>query len=128
LTVSRVAVLNVTLFTVIPVPEMATVAPLTNPDPVMLTVPVNPCGREPGVTVVGLGAAATVKPLFLTRNPPSGLVIVTTRPPVAAFGSTSMLRLIWLGLTTVTLFTVIPLPENATAAPTWKEDPVITMS
>src|SRR6185503_17358167 len=73
----------VTLF-----PENVTVAPGTNPIPVIVTICVVPRRWELGLIDDRVGAGFTVKPAVSVDVPPSVLVTVTARAPVAALGAT----------------------------------------
>jgi hypothetical protein len=128
LAISEVELTNVVEFTVIPVAENAAVAPDTNPVPVIVTVwLVAPWPSEAGLVDVTVGAAFTVKTLAPVPTPPSPLVTVTLRAPVAALEAIVMLAVSEVALTNVVEFTVIPVPENATVAPDTNPVPVIVM-
>jgi hypothetical protein len=117
LTVIWVTPSTVKLFTVIPEPKVTDVAPVKLV-PVMLTLKV--CPRTPllGLTVliVGAGGLFTVKPRFLVVVPP-GVVTKTFLVPVLAELAIVMLAVIWVALSTVKPFTVIPEPKLTDVAP-----------
>jgi hypothetical protein len=127
LTVSWVALLNVVVLTEMPEPENKTVAPLTNPVPVMTTFPVVPEPLDAGLVEVGIGAAATVNAPVFVRVPPSGFVTVTSLLPVVAVAAIVMLTVSCVALLNVVELTVIPDPENVTVAPLTKFVPVIVI-
>ena len=114
-----VELVNVTLLTVNP-PEIVTVAPLTNPVPMMLNDTVWPlvticCSVEFGVVIVG--AALTVKQPEHEPKPASGFVTVTFRAPVVAPAAIVMFAVTCVAETNVVELTVMPLPEKVAAAP-----------
>jgi hypothetical protein len=129
LIVSEVALLNVTLLTVIPVPLKEAVMPSTKPVPTTSRAWLDePCGRLTGVTEVKAGAAFTVKAPFAVTVPPSVLVIVRFRADTVALGAMVTLAVSEVALLKVVEFTVIPVPLKVTAAPVTKPVPVIVRS
>lgn len=89
LAVMDVELLNVTELTVIPLPLTATVAPLTNPLPVIVSV----CESVPAVIALGeravvAGAGSTAMASAPSALELSGLVTVTFREPVEAVALT----------------------------------------
>jgi len=67
------------------------------------------------VDIVG-GAALTVKPPVLVAVPP-GVVTETSLAPVVAEPLMVMLPVIWVALSKVKLFTVMPEPKLTEVAP-----------
>ena len=63
------------------------------------------------------GAGLTVKALARGTDEPPGVVTVMLLAPGAAAGSIVILAVIWVGLFTVMLFTVIPEPKLTEVAP-----------
>jgi hypothetical protein len=128
LAVSEVALLKVVELTVIPAPENATVAPDTNPVPVIVMFwLVAPWARELGLVEDTLGPVFTVNTPVPVPAPASGFVTVRSPAPVLAPAATVMLAVSDVPLTNVTEFTVIPAAENATVAPDTNPVPVIVM-
>jgi hypothetical protein len=128
LTVNCVALTNVVEFTVMPVPENDTVAPLTKFVPVTVPSP-GPAPWEPelGFIEVVVGPVLTVKHPVHDALPVSGFVTVTLRAPVVAPVVIVMLTVTWVALLNVVELTVMPVPENEAVAPLWKPVPVIAM-
>jgi hypothetical protein len=117
------------VFTVKP-PEIVTVAPLTNPVPVMITFVVVLCVTETGLAVLGdvtVGAAFTVKQFVQEPTPASGFVTVAFPAPVVAFPATVMFAVSDVAETNDVEFTVIPKPENVAVAPFTNPVPVMVM-
>jgi hypothetical protein len=110
-----VAFVQVTELTVIPLPEKAMLAPLTNPLPVIVMAWLDrPWRSELGLSDVTVGRAVTVNALPSDPTPPSRFVTVTVRAPRVAVVETEMLTLRWLESVRLTELTVIPVPEKAT--------------
>jgi hypothetical protein len=128
LAVSELALTKVVELTVIPVAENDTLAPFTNPVPVIVMFwLLAPCPRELGLVDVTVGAALTVNAPVPVALLLSGLLIVTFRTPVAALPLIEMLAVSELALLKVVELTVIPAPENDAAAPFSKLVPLIVM-
>jgi hypothetical protein len=126
--VSEVAETNVVEFTVIPVPEKAAVAPLTNPVPVIVIDWLEaPWPRELGLVEDTVGPALTVKHPVHEPDCVSGFVTVTFREPVVAFEVSVTFAVSEVAETNVVEFTVIPVPEKDAVAPDTKFVPVIVM-
>jgi hypothetical protein len=105
-----------------------------------------PANRAPGETDVTAGLTLTVRAAALVAVPPSVLVTVSERSPVAAVPlmltttvncvaesrvTVSMVMPLpesvtvsWVAEPRVTSSTVMPVPENDTSAPSWKTEPV----
>lgn len=126
-TVSEVALLKVTLFTVTPVPLNEAVMPFTKPMPatdrfwLVARWPL-----EAGVSEVKAGAVVTVKTEAASTKPPSGFVNVKARAEAVAEADTSTLTVREVALWKVTLFTAMPVPLNDAVIPFTK--PVPTMA
>src|SRR4051812_18895976 len=93
-------------------------APLMNPVPVIVTVPDVPFGIEGGAIDTRFGP--TAKAAVFVTVPVSGFVTVRSRAPVGAFAAIVTLTVSCVALLRVVWFTVMPVPENEAAAPTWK--------
>jgi hypothetical protein len=117
-TVMLVELLRVTELMVMPLPENATPTPVAKLPPliVMFCGPV-PRAFEFGLSDVIVGRDVTVKAFDSVEVPPSGLVTVTLRTPVAAVEDTETLRVNLDEFCRFTVLTVIPVPENATEPP-----------
>ena len=115
--VSWVAETKVVEFTVMPVPNVA-VAPFTKLVPFTVTFwLVAPCPRDAGLVEVTVGRAFTLKQPVQVAVPWSVLVTVTFRAPVVAFPAIVIVAVMFVGVTTLLEFTVIPVPEKPTVAP-----------
>ena len=77
------------------------------------------------MTELIVGAPLTVKPPTSVVVPASGLVVVTSRGPAGAPPATVTFTVRLLELLRVVELTVMPVPENDTATPTWKLVPTI---
>ena len=128
LTVSEVAELNVVEFTVIPEPENDTAAPDKKFVPVIVKCSFDvPRLCELGLTEVTVGAPFTVNPAFSVTPlrrcrccPRSRHGRRWWHPSVRV-----TLTVSWVDELNVVEFTVIPVPENDTAAPDTNPVPVI---
>ena len=74
-----------------------------------------------------VGPASTLKPLLSVAVPPSGLVTVTLRAPVAALAATDTVTVSCVPLLKV-VGPVTPVPENDTVAPFTNPVPVIVIA
>jgi hypothetical protein len=111
--------------TVTPGPKPA-LAPETKPVPVMTTgLFVVDRGSDPGVAVVTVGAASTVKQEHVVV-PPLGLVTVMFVLPTVAVGLTLTLRVIVVAVTVGAPLAVTPGFANVTLAPAWNPWPEMT--
>ena len=117
-TVMLVELFRVTELMLMPFPENATPTPVAKLVPliVMFCSPV-PRPFEFGLSDVIVGRAVTVKEFENVAVPPSGLVTVTLRTPVAAVDETETTTVSRVELLRVTEFTVMPLPEKLTEPP-----------
>jgi hypothetical protein len=105
-------------FTLIPVPENATLIPVWKFDPVNENVWfVAPRPIVCGQSRVMVGAAVTVNPFASVPVPPSGFVTVTVRELSVAFAATERLTVSELDEFRVTVLTVMPVPEKLTEPP-----------
>ncbi len=116
LAVAKVVVATTTEFTVILAPKLAEVTPSIKLVPFKITARV--CKRFPevGTMLVKVGAGFCTAKVWAAEVPPPGtaLVAVTLRLPVAASTATVIFMVIWVALSTVVEFTVMPAPEIAT--------------
>jgi len=125
LTLSDVALLNVVEFTVMPLVEKATVAPVMKLVPVMVKFWFTaPASLDVGETAVTVGAALTVKIEPLVPLPASGLVTVIARVPTRAPLEIEMLTVSVVALTKVVELTVMLDPEKEVVAPLTNPVPV----
>ena len=128
-TVTWVALSTVVEFTVMPEPENDVAAPARKPVPVttMLWLAA-PCARDGGLAEMTVGAVVTLKHPVQEANLPSGLVTVTSRPPMVAPDATEMFSVTWVALSKVVELTVMSVPENDPTAPGAKLVPVTATS
>ena len=96
-----------TLLTVTPVEEMATVAPETKFVPVRVTGTLAPRTPLEGAMEVRVGAVAALTVKTAAAVVPPVVVTETLRAPVAAVAEIVSVAVIWVALTTVMLLTVI---------------------
>jgi hypothetical protein len=117
------------------------VAPSERPDPLRLmrvplwkSLPVTVSRREEpssprwGLTERTAGALLIVKSPFPTARPPSGLVTITSLPPVAASAATFRVTESRLELIKLVAVVEIPLPLNVTVAPEAKPLPLTVIT
>ena len=124
-TVNVVAFTNVVEPTVRPRPEIDTVALLSNPVPVTVTVVcAAPWPRLDGLAEVAAGAALTVNTPAVVDVPPSPLRTVTLRAPVVAPAPTVTGTVNVVASTNVVEPTVRPVPEIDTVELAVKPVPV----
>jgi hypothetical protein len=119
-----VAVIDVALLTVTPVADVVpnlTVAPETNPDPVIVTLVPPASGPADGLTDVTVGITSYVNwSEMLVALVPPGVVTVTSTVPAVPVGDVAVIEL--------ALFTVTPVAAvapNFTVAPETNPLPVI---
>ena len=110
-------------------PEISTVAPGWNPEPVSVTGWCDaPIGRELGLATVMTGLAFTEKqPEHVAVTAP-GFVTTTSRTPTVALPPTVTSTASDVAELRTVECTVIPVPENFAFAPTWKPSPVTSTS
>ena len=125
LTVAVVALVTVSVLTVMPAPKSAVVVPFTNAvnSPVTATLSVWPCWPDVGLTSVRRGVPAiTVKPLTIVAFSPP-VVSVMDRRPVVAKLSSEMFTVAVVALVTVSRLTVMSPPNEAVVTPGTKSVP-----
>ena len=127
--ITKLAVMEVALFTVtpvavIPVPlKLMVVAPVWKFVPVSVSLTVVPCAPMTALSEVSVGAGGlTVKATALVVTPRE--VMLTFCMPSVALAAITKLAVIEVGLATVTLFAVIPVPPNEMVAGAKKFVPV----
>jgi hypothetical protein len=113
-TLSVVAFVTPTEFTVMPVPEKVTIAPAWKPVPATVRLRLDPLAPVAGDTFVTVGAALIVKQFVHVPVPLSVFVTVTLRAPTVASDAIVTLTVSCVELSRVLLLTVTPVPEKTT--------------
>ena len=122
--VAAVDEVTVTLFTVTP-DVKATVIPVWKPVPVnCTTLPVAPWPTDDGESDPNSGRAVMVSASSVVCVPPSGLVSVSERLPIAVSDDTETDSVIDVDVTDDTELSVTPVPLKATVTPAWNPVPV----